>query len=380
MTGALRPGTSSNRSAGAHIGDLPVSPAGEADTGPTLFLQRLNQYISLPLDVLICNPSLGNVSIAKRQPGRTLIARLDGTSYYDLTGRNLVGLLEQRKPGLRKPLRFLGMIRRYPAVARRWLNAYLDRGALWLIRHADGIVFQSTLSRKMHEVFLGYAPGRVPETVIMNGVSTEEFSPKADAPRLEGRPAVLISASVYRLHKRLQHAIELVNCLARDYPQIRLHVLGKFDPLVETLLPSLDTRRCDFHGRVPASMLSDYYRGADIQLSLSLFDPCPNVVCEGLASGLPVLTPAESGAAELVGDENDSWVVREGIPLTYHELQTAQAIPAVPVEKYIQCFEHTLHTLPEQRDRARARAEQALDIQRIAKLYDSFVAQIMQPS
>jgi glycosyltransferase involved in cell wall biosynthesis len=342
------------------------------DTGPRLFLSRMLAHADLPPGVEFCNPNIEAVRRVRRRRPRVLIARLDGTSYYRMTARNFVGLLHQRRPGLAPAVSWLGHAAwEIPGVTRK-LNRRLDRGATWLLAHADAIVFQSELSRAMHTTFLGHLPGRLPETVIMNGVPTDEFTPGTASSRLPGSPAVLISASLYRLHKRLHSAIRLVNFLAQSHPGIQLHVLGAFDALVQRQLPREDTSRCVFHGRVPAAKLPDFYRGADLQLSPSLFDPCPNVVCEGLASGLPVFTPKQSGAAELVGAENAEWIVDEHLPLEYRELHVPQGIPELPVQEYAQRIEGVLARLAEHHTRARERAERALDIRAVAAKYRDF--------
>lgn len=348
-----------------------------SDTGPQLFLRRLQQFADFPAGVTICNPSIQDVERAKQARNVTCIARLDGTSYYRISGRNFVGLLEQRRPSWAKPLRLLTRVSGDAPGLTSAVNRYLDRGALWLLRNADGIVFQSVLSRAMHELFLGHASGRVPETVILNGVPLDVFSPVRPASRLPGWPALIISASIYRLHKRLQEAVRLVNRLADEFPDIRLHVLGSFDCLVQRAVAAIDTSRCTFHGRVAASKLPEYYGAADMQLSLSLFDPCPNVVCEGLASGLPVLSPVQSGAAELIGDENGEWLVDEPVPFGYHEFHVASLIPAIPLDDYVQRAVRVIDRLDEHKTRARARAEQSLDIRKVAHRYSEFARTVV---
>ena len=210
--------------------------------------------------------------------------------------------------------------------------------------------------------------------MIFNGVDLDEFRPRSTG-KLDGAPAVIISAAIQRLTKRLPQAIRLINRLADDFPCIRLHVLGALDPLVEEAVSALDTFRCTFHGRIHHENLATFYSGADVQLALGVFDPCPNVVCEGLASGLPVLTPAESGAAELIGSANKNWAIREGIELeTYQSSFVAALAPALPVDPYVHAFHSIMDDLGEARQRARARAEAALDIQMAAAKYRDFVA------
>lgn len=304
-------------------------------TGPVIFRNRLEKAGLRDDRFVVCTSSLRDVTYARHQTGKYLVARLDGVSRYLLSGRNLYGLLRQRRPDL---LPFLSAVRwlpTFPTFLSGIFNRYLNRRAVWLLRNAGAIVFQSRLSREMYIKFLRYQPGRVPETVILNGVNLDDFRPRASN-RLEGFPALIISAALHRLHKRVQEAIRLVNVLAGDFPRVRLHVLGDFDPLVREVVSTLDTSKCIFHKRLNPEALPELYAGADVQLSLAIFDPCPNVVCEGLASGLPVLTPAESGAAELIGGEKHQWVVEENLALeAYRPFHVASLIPRIPLDKYV---------------------------------------------
>jgi glycosyltransferase involved in cell wall biosynthesis len=123
--------------------------------------------------------------------------------------------------------------------------------------------------------------------------------------------------------------------------------------------------------------LPEFYAGADILLSLCIFDTCPNVVCEGLASGLPVLTLLESGAAELVGKEQSSWVVEEGLKLDYYPLHIPGAIPQIPLDTYADCFNTIWEHIKTEKNRARAHAEAHLDIRRVARRYETFIQECM---
>ena len=78
---------------------------------------------------------------------------------------------------------------------------------------------------------------------------------------------------------------------------------------------------------------------------------------EGLSCGLPVITPLESGASELVGDENKEWVIKENLDIGYYNLHTSSSIPQIPLDKYFSAISHVINNLPEHRFRARKRAE-----------------------
>ncbi len=340
-------------------------------------MNRVQRFVTFPENVRVCNSSLADVALGSRGKGKFLVARLDGAYYYQFSGPNVVGFLKQRRPDLLPFLSWMRFLPDFPDVVSLSLNRYLNRAAVWLLKHADAVVFQSQLSRRMYTTFGGYQGGRVPETVILNGVDLEEFNPHP-CPRLEGDPAIIISASLYRLHKRLQDAVCLVNYLADQFPRIRLHVLGDCDPLVRPLLDTLDTSRCIFHGYVDATTLRQYYAGADLQMSLTIFDACPNVVCEGLASGLPIVTPLESGAAELVGPQNARWCVEEGLALEYRSLHVASSIPQAPLDRYASVVTQIIQDLKTQKQHARARAEEALNIRVVARQYEQFIAHCLR--
>ena len=72
-----------------------------------------------------------------------------------------------------------------------------------------------------------------------------------------------------------------------------------------------------------------------MQFHLGIFDPCPNVVVEGLASGLPVITPEESGAYELI-QSNMSWSVKENKELDFYENHRPGVLPIIDLEPYVQ--------------------------------------------
>ena len=77
--------------------------------------------------------------------------------------------------------------------------------------------------------------------------------------------------------------------------------------LVTPLAPALE--RYGLRGRVhavgPYSQRDapQLFRRAHLLLHTKVNDPCPNVVLEAMATGLPVVYPRSGGVPELVGDE-----------------------------------------------------------------------------
>jgi glycosyltransferase involved in cell wall biosynthesis len=89
-----------------------------------------------------------------------------------------------------------------------------------------------------------------------------------------------------------------------DHAGIELMVTGR---LVAPLQPLVE--RYGLVGRVHAvgpytqREAPEIYRRAHLLLHTKVNDPCPNVVLEALASGLPVVYPSSGGVPELVGDD-----------------------------------------------------------------------------
>lgn len=346
-------------------------------TGSSIFFGRLKNAGFENDGVFVCSATWKDITEARKISPRCLVARLDGVRHDRLSGRNIYGYVKQRRPALLPAAKAVAWVPDLPAPMSAIFNRYLNKHEIWLLKNADALIFQSQVSRNMYRAYLSHRPDDRQEAVIFNGVDLDEFRPRRTG-KLDGAPAVIISAAIQRLVKRLPQAIRLINRLADSFPRIRLHVLGALDALVEEAVSTLDTSRCTFHGRIHHENLATVYSAADLQLSLGVLDPCPNVVCEGLASGLPVLTPAESGAAELIGSANKHWAIQEGIELeTYHSSFVAALTPAIPVDPYVHAFHLIMDDLGEARQRARARAEAALDIRMAAAKYRDFVAGVL---
>ena len=346
-------------------------------TGPKIFLERLKE---LDLDVpgtKLINPDAESVKEAQKYDS-ILIGRLDGTSYYDFsTKESLKNFLELRnKLALSKSI-FLIPEFLLNDKFNYVFNRFLDRTNTWLLKNSQGVVFQSKLSLEMHKEFLSFIEHEKPHTVIHNGVDTNAFTPNERSYRSNKNEInLIVSGSLFRAHKRLLEAIRLTNLLANVYSNIKLTILGDLDKLTERSIESIDKSHCVFQGRVDHKALPNFYKDADLQLHLSIFDPCPNVVVEGLSCGLPVITPLESGASELVGKENVEWVIPENLALGYYNLHTVEKIPTIPLQNYFDATINVLSNLPKHQRNARKRAVEALDIKHIATQYHEFLKKV----
>ena len=347
----------------------------ELNEGPKVFVKRLQDQKKLPDDFYLCNPNNASVEQSKKlkAEGKIIIARLDGARPYKFTLMEILGFLKTiNKFPEHIPLHDRKSIELNKQFTK-FLNRYLDRNSLWLHKNADGIIFQSNFSKQMHEFFLQYDDKKTSE-VILNGIDLSRFYPSGKSTS-ENFPNVIISASIFRPHKRLSDSIDLINRLSKNYPKIKLHILGNLNKFVKEEIRNKDLKYCKFYGQKKVNELPDIYRKVDFQMSLSLFDPCPNVVVEGLASGLPVVTCQESGSFQLI-DYEDSWSVKEEIDLQYLEFHRPNRIPKINFGKYEEKILKLLENIQINKEKARYIAEKNLDIKKISDKYLSFFEKI----
>jgi glycosyltransferase involved in cell wall biosynthesis len=135
---------------------------------------------------------------------------------------------------------------------------------------------------------------------LPNAVDVARFVP-AEAPPPRG-PVLLLGGDQTQAY-RLELALGTLAVLASRHPEASMLVTGR---LVSPIEPLLD----DFGLRERVHVLGEYaqrdapgiFRRAHLLLHTKVNDPCPTVVLEAMASGVPVVYPASGGTGELVGD------------------------------------------------------------------------------
>lgn len=165
---------------------------------------------------------------------------------------------------------------------------------------ADVVVAVSNLIRE-ELAGIGIPEQRI--RVILNGVDLQEFSPGRGDRRAFGLPAdVPLALFVGEIHTRRKNLETLLAAL-RSVPSLHLAVVGSFAgspyPRLAARL-GLD-RRVHFLGH--RSDVAGVMRCADVFVLPARYDPCPLVLLEALASGLPVVTAVTVGGSELVVPE-----------------------------------------------------------------------------
>jgi glycosyltransferase involved in cell wall biosynthesis len=178
----------------------------------------------------------------------------------------------------------------------------LNKPRARLLRQADYVIYQTAFCKLGADRFYGEPRG--PWEILPNPVDTTLFMPAADRPE---RPLTLLLAGSQYQRYRLEVALETLALVCRERPQARLLVTGElsFAPDAEEEATTLVRRlgvegSVDFLGPYTQVEAPALMRRADLLLHTKYNDPCPTVVLEALASGLPVVYSATGGVPELV--------------------------------------------------------------------------------
>lgn len=209
--------------------------------------------------------------------------------------------------------------------------------------YSDLTIFQSIYSRfstqKKYKIIYHDGP------IIYNPVDIETFKPSQN--KLDVLKPIKVCCVSFSTNP-LKGTGEVIN-LASKNPNIDFILCGNFPEL-----PPLTNIK--HLGHLTKETLALEMRKCDILINLSQNDPCPNVVLEGMSSGLPIMYRDSGGTPELVGDA--------GIPTTpetflkdieivasqYSKLSSLarnrvleQFTPNIIFEKYIKAIELAFH-------------------------------------
>jgi glycosyltransferase involved in cell wall biosynthesis len=174
------------------------------------------------------------------------------------------------------------------------LNDTLRRALL----AADHVLYQSEFSKRSADHFLG-EPGATWE-ILPNAVDVSHFTP-AEEPAAGG-PVLLLGGDQTQAY-RLELGLRTLAALTARHPDARLLITGRLVVSPEPLMDLLGLRgRVQFLGEYDQRDAPGIFRRAHLLLHTKVNDPCPTLVLEAMACGLPVVHPASGGTVELVQD------------------------------------------------------------------------------
>jgi glycosyltransferase involved in cell wall biosynthesis len=164
---------------------------------------------------------------------------------------------------------------------------------------ADHVLYQSEFSKRSSDEFLGEPTGSW--EVLHNAVDVERFTPADHAPA-DG--PVLVLGGDQTQGYRIEVALRTLAALLPRQPDARLLVTGRLVAPVEPLVRELGIEgRVDLLGAYAQLHAPSIFRRAHLLLHTKVNDPCPTLVVEAMACGLPVVYPASGGTVELVAKE-----------------------------------------------------------------------------
>jgi glycosyltransferase involved in cell wall biosynthesis len=169
---------------------------------------------------------------------------------------------------------------------------------------ADHVLYQSDFCKVSADRFYGECQGQ--SEILHNPVDIQRFVP---ADRTPDRPTLLLAGTQYQRY-RVETALRT---LTRLPPEWRLFVSGELSWEGDARAARLETQallaelglegRVELLGPYTQAAAPGLYQRASILLHTKYNDPCPTVVLEAMACGLPVVYSASGGVPELVAPE-----------------------------------------------------------------------------
>jgi UDP-glucose:(heptosyl)LPS alpha-1,3-glucosyltransferase len=230
--------------------------------------------------------------------------------FHPHTGSRLLSM--QREIRSHIALRRLRAAVSPPLNLRRWRMRQVE------LRAVAGARRVIALSRRLRGILM--ARHHLDEraiTVIPNGVDTARFAPERLAPlRAPERARLgvgddtlcLMVAHNLRL-KGFDTALRALATLRANGGVPRFGVVGGLpDPLWSELVARMGLRdRVSLHG--PVMDVERFYAAADVLVHPTRWDACSLTTIEAMVAGLPVVTTAMNGAADLITDGTSGFVL-----------------------------------------------------------------------
>lgn len=177
-----------------------------------------------------------------------------------------------------------------------------------VLKLADHVFYQSRFCQETADQFLAVQPTQ--SEVLYNPVDTTVFAPAARAPA-SASPRLLLAGSHHSFY-RVQSAVDCLKIVRTRLPAAQLRIAGRYvwrasetEALAE-LRAYIAQRELqssvELTGAYSQTEAATLLQGAHMLLHTKYNDPCPRLVVEALACGLPVVYSATGGVPELVGD------------------------------------------------------------------------------
>ena len=179
--------------------------------------------------------------------------------------------------------------------------------------------------------------------VIYNLVNTDMF--RLGEAKTEQKKRILHISTLRDEAKNFSGILRTIERLRQQRDDFELHVIHDYEaPEFKAFVKEHDLSDCViFHGKKTSAEVAEAYQQADFFVLFSNFENLPCVIVEAFASGLPVLSTAVGGIAEILspergilipqGDEN---ALLQGMiqMLDHHQDYDSEAIRKYAVETF----------------------------------------------
>ncbi len=181
-----------------------------------------------------------------------------------------------------------------------------------LLHLADFVIYQSRFCRQSADMFLGKRADLRHE-ILYNPVDTTFFCPAVETASPLGDTIVLLLAGSHWSPYRVITALETLQKVRTVDERVRLRIAGRFcwhddeDMAKNEVLDHAKSLGIEpfvtFSGTYTQQQAPSLMRQCSLLLHTKYNDPCPRLVVEAMACGLPVVYSATGGVEELVGSK-----------------------------------------------------------------------------
>jgi glycosyltransferase involved in cell wall biosynthesis len=177
------------------------------------------------------------------------------------------------------------------------------------LQHADGVIFLTQYAQNVVSRSIGALSGKA--VIIPHGIDNRFVSPpKAQLPierYSNDNPFRILYVSIVDMYKHQWHVAEAVSQLRKSNIPVVLNLVGPAYPQALKLL-NFALNRLDpsgefirYIGAIPYSELHTQYAEADLCVFASSCENMPNILLEGMASGLPIACSRRGPMPEVLG-------------------------------------------------------------------------------
>ena len=177
------------------------------------------------------------------------------------------------------------------------------------LHEADHVFYQSEFCKTSCDTFLGRREGS--SEILYNAVDTDVFRPSLRT--REDRPVTLLLAGTQYQDYPVSNAVQTLSEVNRLGLDARLLIGGKLSwagsqedssrELFEWCKAQGVSDKVELLGAYSQAEVMFVHASADILIQAKYNDPCPSVLIEALACGVPVVYSKSGGSPELVVDE-----------------------------------------------------------------------------